>query len=105
GRHYLVKQGKSVGRCIQVVLAATHQRAQPVRRDHLIRTVCSAAQTDFPDPDAPTSTTSAGSGNATTVPGSVGSTAPAWQTLIRRRARARLAPKATRTWAMVVFGP
>ena len=30
-RHYLVKQGKSVGRCIQVVLAATYQRAQPVR--------------------------------------------------------------------------
>jgi hypothetical protein len=27
GGYYLVKQGKSVGRCIQVVLAATHQRA------------------------------------------------------------------------------
>ena len=39
GRHDQVKQGKSVGRRIQVVLAAAHQRAQPVRRDHLIRAV------------------------------------------------------------------
>jgi len=50
GRHYLVKQGKSVGRCIQVVLAATDQRAQPVRRDHLIRTVMLRRPDRLPGP-------------------------------------------------------
>jgi hypothetical protein len=53
GRDYLVEQGESVGRRIQVVLAAPHQRAQPVRRDHLIRTVMLGRPGGFPGPGRP----------------------------------------------------
>ena len=53
GGHYLVKQGKSVGRGIQVVLAATHQCAQPVRRDHFIRTVMLRRPDRLPGPGRP----------------------------------------------------
>ena len=53
GRDYLVEQGESVGRRIQVVLAAAHQCAQPVRRDHLVRTVMLRRPGRLPGPGHP----------------------------------------------------
>ena len=81
GRHDVVQQGERVVRRVQVVLTAADHGPQPVGRDHLLRAVPLAAQPTCRNRRARPAPRARDREARTAVPSSVGSTAPAWQTL------------------------